>query len=153
MNSDIQLTRLILVGAAAAGVATLLPGVAASAASNSWTTVAPMPAGGRANIGAATGPDGLIYAMGGYDGIDLDRMEAYSASGNTWISEPPMPGGPRSDVGAATGPDGVVYVIGGVDGSTFLSRVEGLRYQHQHVEHRCVDARRRPAASWGGDRT
>ena len=126
MHRNVQLTRLILAGAAAAGVATLLPGMAASAASNSWTTVAPMPAGGRANIGAATGPDGLIYAMGGYNGVDLNRMEAYTATSNTWISEPPMPGGPRSDVGAATGPDGMVYVIGGVDGSTFLSRVEAF---------------------------
>jgi Kelch motif len=126
MHRNVQLTRLILAGVAAAGVATLLPGVAASASSNSWTTVAPMAAGGRANIGAATGPDGLVYAMGGYNGVDLDRMEAYSASSNTWISEPPMPGGPRSDVGATTGLDGLVYVIGGVDGSTFLSRVEAF---------------------------
>jgi N-acetylneuraminic acid mutarotase len=126
MHRNIQLSRLLLAGVAAAGAATLLTGVAVSAVNNSWTTVAPMPAGGRANIGAATGPDGLIYAMGGYNGVDLDRMEAYSAASNTWLSEPPMPGGPRSDVGAATGPDGLVYVIGGVDGSTFLSRVEAF---------------------------
>jgi N-acetylneuraminic acid mutarotase len=108
------------------GFAALGPGVTGLATANTWTAVAPMPGGGRASLASAVGPDGRIYAIGGYDsGFNiLDRVEAYDTSTNTWTTVAPMPGGGRRVLAAATGPDGRIYAIGGIDSSKILNRVE-----------------------------
>ncbi len=53
------------------------------AAGNTWATVAPMPIA-RYLLAAATGTDGRIYAIGGYNGSAyLDTVEAYTPSSPT----------------------------------------------------------------------
>ena len=46
---------------------------------NSWATEMPMPTA-RYALTAVTGPDGRLYAIGGYDsnGSSLNTMEAYT---------------------------------------------------------------------------
>ena len=94
------------------------------AASNAWTTVAPMPGGARDSLAAATGPDGRIYAIGGFDGSNhLDRVEAYDVATNTWSTEAPLPVA-RGNLPVATGPDGRIYAIGGLTDSGATSEVD-----------------------------
>lgn len=70
----------------------------------------------------ATGPDGLIYAIGGNSG--LNTVEAYSPAGNTWSAAPSLSVG-RWYLAAATGFNGRIYAIGGlVGGSAATSAVE-----------------------------
>jgi hypothetical protein len=108
-----------------AGFGALVPAVTVLATANTWTSLAPMAGGPRGDLGAATGSDGRIYAIGGFAGVWLDRVEAYDTAANTWTTEAPMPGGGRSELAVATGPDGRIYAIGGFDStSTPLDRVE-----------------------------
>jgi hypothetical protein len=88
-------------------------------ATNTWTRVADMSIG-RARFAATTGPDGLIYAIGGIAGnlpvfpepFDFsDRVDAYNPSTNTWTSRAPMPT-PRRDLSAVT-LNGKIFAIGG----------------------------------------
>ena len=124
-HTKIQLSRVVLAGAAAAGVAMLLSGVAASATSNSWTTVAPMPGGARDSGATATGPDGRIYTIGGFDGsTHLNRVEAYDVTSNTWSTEAALPGAGRGNLPVATGPDGRIYAIGGLTDTGPVSEVD-----------------------------
>src|SRR5437016_3729419 len=74
-----------------------------------WSTVATLPTA-REALGAATGSDGRIYAMGGSGGDD--RVFAYSPGSNSWSTAPSMPT-TRFDVSAITGADGRIYTIGG----------------------------------------
>jgi N-acetylneuraminic acid mutarotase len=125
MHTNIQLSRLILAGASAAAAATLLSGVAASATSNSWTTVASMPGGARDGGATATGPDGRIYVIGGFDGSNhLNRVEAYDVGTNTWSTEASLPGAGRGNLPVATGPDGRIYAIGGLTDTGPVSEVD-----------------------------
>ena len=108
-----------------AGFAALVPAVAALATANTWTSEAPMAGGARADLAAATGFDGRIYAIGGFDVTWVDRAEAYDVTANTWTALTPMPGGARSELAAAPGPDGRIYVFGGFDSTAVpLDRVE-----------------------------
>jgi hypothetical protein len=95
--------------------ALLLLGLAvATLAQGAWTTLAPMPSA-REWLGAATGLDGRIYAIGGNYLATLDNrdvVEAYEPSSATWVTVAPMPT-PRNDLATATGPDGRIYAIGG----------------------------------------
>lgn len=91
-------------------------------ATNSWTTgLAPMPTP-RYVFGAALGPNGNIYAIGGTNtesGVTLPMTEAYSPATNTWTELAPLPT-PRFALAAATGADGRIYAIGGLN-SAFTS--------------------------------
>src|ERR1700682_6558590 len=79
-----------------------------------WAPSTPMPTA-RAYLGAATGRDGRIYAIGGYNaGTVMNTVEAYTPTTNTWATVAPMPT-TRYGIGAATGPDGRIYAIGGSD--------------------------------------
>jgi len=79
--------------------------------SNTWTTAAAMPTA-RAGLGLARGGDGLIYAIGGYDGDGVLRtVEAYDPATDKWSASTPLPD-PRRNLAAATGADGKIYVFG-----------------------------------------
>jgi len=80
----------------------------------------------RNGFAAATGSDGRIYALGGYNnfGNTLSSVERYDPATNLWTALAPMNTG-RSNFGAATGPDGSIYAFGGFAGDgTALSSVE-----------------------------
>jgi hypothetical protein len=111
----------------------------AQTSSGSWRTVAPMPTA-REGLAAVMGPDGKIYAIGGYNFNTLEgylnTLEAYNPSTNTWtcsVGDPssgcssasmaPMPTA-RWALAAATGPDGRIYAIGGWNANGQLNAVE-----------------------------
>ncbi len=90
-----------------------------------WTTRSPMPTA-RFGLGGTRGHDGIIYAIGGYDGTFTAQatVEAYSPGTDTWSTVSPMPT-PRTALAVATGSDGRIYAIGGKDGNgNVLSTVE-----------------------------
>lgn len=78
---------------------------------DSWTMGVDMPTA-RSELSVVKGPNGLIFAMGGYNGSALSVVEAYDPSTNTWTARAPMPT-PKLEFGATLGPDGKIYVIGG----------------------------------------
>ena len=88
---------------------------------NTWTTVASLPVA-LSDLGATTGPDGLIYAVGGEDssGAAVDTAYAYSPIMNTWAQVADLPA-PVSDLAATTGPDGRIYAVGGYSGVSPVS--------------------------------
>jgi len=104
----------------------------------SWETRAPM-AEARQLFAAAFGPDGKLYAFGGYGGKGsssqregesdaayarryaeqerlakqaLRSVEAYDPATDIWSPRTPLPAG-RQNLAAVRGPDGRIYVIGG----------------------------------------
>jgi hypothetical protein len=97
-------------------------------ATNVWSPAKSMPTA-RAQLAAATGPgpDGLIYAIGGYDadGNSLGTVEAYDPIKGAWSSPPPSPmSTPRAFHAAVTGLDGLIYAIGGYNSEGPVSTVE-----------------------------
>jgi N-acetylneuraminic acid mutarotase len=120
-----QSRLLLLCAGAGAGICLLVPGTRVLAASNAWTTVAGLPGGARDSLAAAKGPDGRIYAIGGWDGTNhLNRVEAYDVATNTWSTVASLPGVGRGNLPAATGPDGRIYAIGGLSDSGAVSEVD-----------------------------
>jgi hypothetical protein len=86
--------------------------------SDSWATNLPAMSVPRYALGAATGADGRVYAIGGENGTSFfATVEAYSHVTNRWTSMPSLvyPGG---FVAAVTGPDGRIYAVGGRTGKT-----------------------------------
>lgn len=84
--------------------------------SGTWATVAPMPTP-RFLLSAAADPaSGLIYAVGGQEGVcpDSTRNEVYNPADNTWATKAPMPS-PHAAGGAAV-VNGILYAIGGQNG-------------------------------------
>jgi N-acetylneuraminic acid mutarotase len=108
--------------------ATFTPGTAHEVyepATNAWSSqVAPLPTG-RGAFAAVTGPDGLIYVIGGQDPNNafLATVEAYDPAADTWISKAPMQT-PRRAMGAVAGPGGLIYAIGGGGAQGALASVE-----------------------------
>jgi DNA-binding CsgD family transcriptional regulator/N-acetylneuraminic acid mutarotase len=88
--------------------------------SDSWSTVAPLPAP-RTAYGLAVAGNKL-YLFGGWDGSHY-RAETfiYDAATDAWSIGTPM-AAPRVFLGAATLPDGI-YVAGGYDGQHELNTV------------------------------
>jgi len=83
---------------------------------DSWSS-APSLAIARADLAAALGKDGRIYAIGGGVGSrcltsPCNVVEAYDVRRNTWTAVAPLPD-PRWLFAAAVGPDGRIYVLGG----------------------------------------
>jgi hypothetical protein len=91
---------------------------------NAWVSAKPMGTA-RDSCAAATGKDGRIYAIGGYDGglPSLTSVEVYDPATGVWASVAPM-STPRSQLAAATGPDGRIYAIGGQSRADVFSSVE-----------------------------
>jgi N-acetylneuraminic acid mutarotase len=95
-------------------------------ATDAWSEGAPIPTP-RVCPGAALGPDGKIYVIGGeVHRHALDVVESYDPKTDRWERRKPLPT-PRTDpsVVAAKGADGRVrlYVIGGRD---FIAPTNGL---------------------------
>src|ERR1700722_4347186 len=65
---------------------------------------------------AVTGPDGLIYAIGGFVQNPVAIVDAYDPATDTWTSKAPMHT-PRTWHGAVLGHDGLIYAIGGATAS------------------------------------
>lgn len=84
-------------------------------ATNTWSTAAPMPTARRC-LDVATGPDGLVYAVGGSN-VDqaLTTVEAYDPVSDSWSTRTPMTKG-RAGLAVVLGPDGLIYAIGGTTG-------------------------------------
>jgi len=99
----------------------LRPGLGAA-----WTSVAPLPTP-RAFLDAATGADGRIYVVGGYDfgayHYGSNVLEIYDPATNQWTTGAPMPT-PRYGLGVARGGDGRIYAIGGCHGALNYNVVE-----------------------------
>jgi hypothetical protein len=72
----------------------------------------------RGWLGAATGPDGLIYAVGGFGVPDggsnqYATVEAYDPMSGMWTTKKKAMTFGREELGVARGPDGLIYAIGG----------------------------------------
>ena len=86
-----------------------------NAGAGTWATKAGM-GWARAELGAAAGADGRIYAIGGYnDFFNLPVAEAYNPKTDSWVTVPDMPT-ERSRLAAAAGADGRIYAVGGQNG-------------------------------------
>jgi hypothetical protein len=71
----------------------------------------------RCGLGAATTPDGRVWAVGGYGGGLLYHRTIEALEPVGWRLHAPMRE-PRTGAGVAVGPGGVLYVVGGSpDGS------------------------------------
>jgi hypothetical protein len=67
----------------------------------------------RYGLAAATGPDGLIYLVGGQSGVTpLGLAEAFNPRTNGWTTLPSM-STQRLELGAAWGNDGQLHAVGG----------------------------------------
>jgi N-acetylneuraminic acid mutarotase len=96
---------------------------------NTWSVVASLPETGQCDLGAVTGSDGRIYAIGGMTfncnsepgWMGLNNVDAYSPASNTWTSVAKLPSdhhyAGRSSFAVTVGSDGRIYVIGGTEGS------------------------------------
>jgi N-acetylneuraminic acid mutarotase len=76
-----------------------------------WRPGPPMPQATQ-DYAATRGPDGKIYALGGWNLADLTAVQVFDPAAGTWSLGPPLPG-PRCCMGAATTQDGAIYAIGG----------------------------------------
>jgi Kelch motif len=89
---------------------------------SAWVTGAAAPKPmltARNELAAVTGPDGLIYAIGGQNaGGALDTVEVFNPITNTWATGTSLPAACWG-LAAAVGPDGLIYAMGGVDASGF----------------------------------
>lgn len=80
----------------------------------------------RDELAACVGPDGKIYAIGGYGGPTnsscLRSVERYDIVKNKWEQVASMNEGRRA-LAAVSMPDGI-YAIGGYNGKDYISSVE-----------------------------
>ncbi len=95
-----------------AGMAILLAvsGGATASAAIVWSSKAPMPTA-RGALATATGKDGTVYAIGGYNGADLATTEGYDPLTNVWGSLAPMPTAREGLAAARLGKK--IYAVGG----------------------------------------
>ena len=89
---------------------------------NAWITGASAPPPmhtARFALAAVTGPDGLIYAIGGANASGaLSTVERYNPSTKTWALLPATLPQALSNLAASVGPDGLIYVVGGQNNLT-----------------------------------
>jgi N-acetylneuraminic acid mutarotase len=80
-----------------------------------WTPFAATLPTPREGLGAATGADGRVYAIGGYNldaGGYLAEVDAYDPVTQTWTAVAPLPD-TRGYLAATSGTDGTVYAVAG----------------------------------------
>lgn len=118
-----------LIGCAVTALVVLLAFSGAVSAADTWTTVAPLLTA-RFDLGAATGPDGRIYVIGGATAggyknpsTIVAAVEAYDPVAGAWQTLGPMRT-PRAAFGTATGLDGRIYTFGGSNGTDCLNTAE-----------------------------
>uniref|UniRef100_A0A8C7A1F4 Kelch like family member 18 n=1 Tax=Nothoprocta perdicaria TaxID=30464 RepID=A0A8C7A1F4_NOTPE len=88
---------------------------------NRWEKCQPMTTA-RSRVGVAV-LNGLLYAIGGYDGqLRLSTVEVYNPDTDTWSKVESM-NSKRSAMGTVV-LDGQIYVCGGYDGNSSLNSVE-----------------------------
>ncbi|NXA09765.1 KLH18 protein, partial [Sapayoa aenigma] len=88
---------------------------------NRWEKCQPM-ATARSRVGVAV-VNGLLYAIGGYDGqLRLSTVEVYNPEADSWSKVESM-NSKRSAMGTVV-LDGQIYVCGGYDGNSSLNSVE-----------------------------
>ncbi|NXH12017.1 KLH18 protein, partial [Bucco capensis] len=88
---------------------------------NHWEKCQPMGTA-RSRVGVAV-LNGLLYAIGGYDGqLRLSTVEVYNPETDSWSKVESM-NSKRSAMGTVV-LDGQIYVCGGYDGSSSLNSVE-----------------------------
>ena len=75
-----------------------------------WTTGAPL-LQAATDAGAALGPDGRIYVIGGFDNGFLATVQADDPRAGRWSYAPSLPV-PTCCTGAVTAPDGQMYAVG-----------------------------------------
>ncbi len=78
-------------------------------------------------LAATLGPDGLIYALGGFNSIGLSPtsvVEAYNPVTNSWTTKASLPTA-NATLAAALGADGLIYAFGGYGSSSTPSTVDG----------------------------
>jgi N-acetylneuraminic acid mutarotase len=98
-------------------------GISSQARVEFWTGAAAMPIGVDL-LGAATAPDGRIFAIGGLGATGTtNRVNVYDPASNTWSAAQPMPTS-RYGLAAVAGPDGRIYAIGGIGGGRPLNTME-----------------------------
>lgn len=99
-------------------------------------------AGGQ--IAVVAGADGLIYAIGGYDGATaLSTVVAYNSRTDRWTPKTPLPNATRG-AAVAEGPNGVIYVIGGGTADVYMSMVQAYNASSDTWSLRTP----LPAATW-----
>ena len=75
----------------------------------------------RSALAAVTGPDGLIYAIGGANASGvLNTVETYNPSTKKWVLLPATLPQALSNLAASVGPDGLIYVVGGQNNVTII---------------------------------
>jgi N-acetylneuraminic acid mutarotase len=97
--------------AAASDLAPRNGDLAANPRSGTWKKLAAMPTK-RQGLAAVAGPDGRIYALGGYAPSALSVVEVYTPSADSWQRVAPMPHA-RYQFTTLLGSDGRLYAIGG----------------------------------------
>lgn len=93
---------------------------------NMWATKTPIPTG-RSNLVAVTGPDGMIYAIGGSNGSspNLTTVEAYNPVTDSWMTTAQIAQMPMARSAAAAAVlNGLLYVVGGTNSTGVLSNTD-----------------------------
>jgi N-acetylneuraminic acid mutarotase len=116
-NAAHHWSRVLIVSLAVMVALAALPADQARGAGSTvrldWGAKAPMPTA-RKILGVAAAPDGLLYAVGGYNDSagPVATVEAYAPATNTWTTRVSLPT-PRAGLGLAAASDGLLYAIGG----------------------------------------
>jgi len=84
---------------------------------DTWSSLAPLPAPRAGRLAAVTAPDGRIYAIGGITGVTTGAtVNVYDPCSDVWTAVASMPT-PRRFLDAVLGRGGIVYALGGTVGS------------------------------------
>jgi N-acetylneuraminic acid mutarotase len=120
-----------------------------SPSTNAWTTLAPMPETCN-GMAAATGPNGLVYVVGGNCGSpkDSNKMYVFDPTANTWTEGPAMPGVAVYGAAAAFGGNGLLYVMGGTESESASPQSQVWKFDLSTTKWSKGPAL--PAASWSG---
>ena len=124
-----------------------------SAASGTWTTANWGMPTALEGVAAVTGADGLVYAIGGYDGCTpYNSVNAYNPGTHTWAAKANLPNS-LFDMAAAPAPSGTIYAMGGYDAT--LTHVSSSVYAYSTASRHLVIGRcdaNRPLWPRGRDR-